>query len=278
MARSGFCSIFHLRNTSGPLSSWCLGGGNVILRRLADAIKKQDWFLVLLEVMIVVVGIFIGLQVDDWNQQRLDRVNESIYLEELLEDFEANRAQLTGSIGQLEGILKAMTTLLVESAKDSPTLTATQLNDAFRNIHSMPTFIAVTRTYANLTGSGDLVLLRNRALKNEVAKYFAAADLAFLVQSTHEMELVQTFQPYVIENMDFQAVYHDRVDDFPIPPAVEHDRILGVLGTREFRNILTQKHTICTDLINQHRNLLFLTDVVIGMLRVDIGDIAQDRQ
>ena len=43
----------------------------MILRRLAEAIQQQNWFVVLLEVMIVVVGIFIGLQVDDWNQERL---------------------------------------------------------------------------------------------------------------------------------------------------------------------------------------------------------------
>jgi hypothetical protein len=248
----------------------------MILRRLAEAIKRQNWFVVVLEVMIVVVGIFIGLQVDDWNQERLNRASESIYLQELLEDFEANRAQLTDSISQFEEIVDAMTALLVESAQESPSWTAAQLNDAFRHIHRMPTFIAVVRTYANLTGSGDLVLIRNRALKNELAQYFAAADLAVLVQNTHEMELVQTFQPYVIKNMDFQAVYHRRIDDFPIPPAVEPDRILDVLRTREFRNILTQKHTICTDLINQHRGLLIQTDMVIAMLRTDIGDVTQE--
>ena len=123
----------------------------MILRRLAEAIQQQNWFVVLLEVMIVVVGIFIGLQVDDWNQERLNRVNETIYLQEFLEDFEANRAQLKESIGDFEEILDAITALLVQSAKDSPPWTAAQLNDAFRNVHRMPTFIAVVRTYANLT-------------------------------------------------------------------------------------------------------------------------------
>ena len=47
-----------------------------------------------------------------------------------------------------------------------------------------------------------------------------------LIQNTHEMELVQTFQPYVIENMDFQAVFYQRIEDFPLPPAVEESRIL----------------------------------------------------
>jgi len=36
----------------------------VILQRLALSLKKRDWGLVLLEVLIVVIGIFVGLQVD----------------------------------------------------------------------------------------------------------------------------------------------------------------------------------------------------------------------
>jgi hypothetical protein len=42
----------------------------MILRRLAEVFRRQDWIAVLLEVLIVVVGIFVGLQVNDWNEDR----------------------------------------------------------------------------------------------------------------------------------------------------------------------------------------------------------------
>ena len=60
----------------------------MILRRLADAIREQNWFTVVLEVLIVVVGIFFGLQMDDWNERRKERVMEREYLERLLADAE----------------------------------------------------------------------------------------------------------------------------------------------------------------------------------------------
>ncbi len=47
----------------------------MIIRRLADALREQNWITVVLEVMIVVVGIFIGLQVDGWNEGRKKQQN-----------------------------------------------------------------------------------------------------------------------------------------------------------------------------------------------------------
>ena len=41
----------------------------MILRKLAAAISDQNWFSVALEILIVVVGIFIGLQLDDWSDR-----------------------------------------------------------------------------------------------------------------------------------------------------------------------------------------------------------------
>jgi hypothetical protein len=55
----------------------------MILRRLANALRRQDWFTVLIELLIVVVGIFIGLQVDDWNQRRIEKRQVHSYLEKL---------------------------------------------------------------------------------------------------------------------------------------------------------------------------------------------------
>ena len=243
----------------------------MIQRRLAEAIKSQNLFIISIEILVLVIGIFVGLRVDDWNQSRKDRAEESVYLEELLQDFEANRTALLQSTSNLEEIIPAMTALLEQSAMDTPDRSMDELNDEFRNIHRMPTFFPVKRAFANLTSSGDLKLIRSRALKNALAQYFSASELLGLVQNTHEMELVQTFQPYVIEHMDFQAVFYQRVEDFPLPLAVDESRLIEVLDTREFRNILTQKWDICTDLLNQHRGMQVRTSEVIKILEAEIG-------
>jgi len=62
----------------------------MILKQLAESMKNQDWFVVCIEIMIVVVGIFIGLQVDDWNKERTFRQTETELLYELKRELEAS--------------------------------------------------------------------------------------------------------------------------------------------------------------------------------------------
>jgi hypothetical protein len=59
----------------------------MILRRLANAIRKQDWFTVLIEMLIVVLGVFLGLQVSNWNEAKQERNREAVVLEQLAREF-----------------------------------------------------------------------------------------------------------------------------------------------------------------------------------------------
>ena len=65
----------------------------MILRRLAHSIGRQDWFAVAIEFPVVVAGIFVGLQVTDWNERRQLRARELNYLQRMSEDLSRMRAE-----------------------------------------------------------------------------------------------------------------------------------------------------------------------------------------
>ena len=43
----------------------------MILRRIAEHVRAQNWFAVFLDFVIVVMGVFVGIQVSNWNAERL---------------------------------------------------------------------------------------------------------------------------------------------------------------------------------------------------------------
>ena len=159
-----------------------------------------------------------------------------------------------------------MIVLQEQSALATPSMSVSDLNKNTEQLFTMAAFIPVDRAFGNLTGSGDLKLIQSRLLKNTLAGYYAAAKEIVLVQNTHEMELVQVYEPYIIENLDYAAIEPGRIDDFSLPPPVDEAIILDVLATREFRNIVAQKWVISTDLMNQHREMLERTNNVLRLL------------
>lgn len=59
----------------------------MIMNRIATALREQQWSTVLIEMLVLVVGIFLGLQVDAWNEQRKDRADEAVYLQRMHSDI-----------------------------------------------------------------------------------------------------------------------------------------------------------------------------------------------
>lgn len=58
----------------------------MLLRRITKHVKAQNWFAVGLDFVIVVLGVFVGLQVQDWNDSRKERVEESVLMARLFEE------------------------------------------------------------------------------------------------------------------------------------------------------------------------------------------------
>jgi len=55
----------------------------MFLRRMIDHLKTQNWTAVGLDLAIVIVGVFIGMQVSNWNQARIERRETARLLLEL---------------------------------------------------------------------------------------------------------------------------------------------------------------------------------------------------
>lgn len=62
----------------------------MILQRLATSIRRQDWFTVAIETLIVVLGVFLGIQLGNWNEARAERAQETELLRALHQEMETS--------------------------------------------------------------------------------------------------------------------------------------------------------------------------------------------
>ena len=65
----------------------------MIFRRIKAHIKKGNWLAVGIDFCIVVIGVFIGIQVANWNDARIDKLQSNDLYERLVaEALEAQTA------------------------------------------------------------------------------------------------------------------------------------------------------------------------------------------
>jgi len=149
-------------------SGWLTKKKNMILHRLIDHLKQQHWTAVFLDFVIVVSGVFIGLQVQDWNDARNARADAQVYRERLVSDMQLsisrNQTQIDSGrrqIDQLDLVLGALTSCHLDTDQEGA-FAAGLLN---LGKYDMPTMIMGTIDELNATGAfkliGDADLRRN---------------------------------------------------------------------------------------------------------------------
>ena len=64
----------------------------MILRRIIQHLRKQEWTAIGIDFVIVVVGVFVGLQVSNLNEARANRGIVDRHLAEIVEDLDSHLA------------------------------------------------------------------------------------------------------------------------------------------------------------------------------------------
>ena len=73
----------------------------MLLAQLKKSFKELNWSVLAIEILILIIGISVSLQVNEWQNQRDDRQLAQEYLKRLLVDFGESEKVLRKDIGQL---------------------------------------------------------------------------------------------------------------------------------------------------------------------------------
>lgn len=67
----------------------------LIYKRVAARLQAQDWVAVAIELALIVTGVFIGIQVSNWNDDRKEQALERASLARIAKIFAAMSRTLT---------------------------------------------------------------------------------------------------------------------------------------------------------------------------------------
>ena len=173
----------------------------MLLRRITEHVRAQNWFAVGIDFLIVVVGVFIGIQVANWNDTRVQEARDVVLLDRLYADFDRIVAWGDEMIPSIEA-LPVQTRRLIEiiRADDPPAL-----DDAFRAMAGASVEVwsgaEMSPTYEELVATGTLSRIKSRELRRALSEYARQRESAYIlleqqlqVRDTGAMEQAIRFQ------------------------------------------------------------------------------------
>ena len=72
------------------------------LRRILQNFGAQNWFAVCIELLVVVVCVFVGIQVANWNEARLEAVRKQQIVEALITDISDSIGVQRGFVNEID--------------------------------------------------------------------------------------------------------------------------------------------------------------------------------
>lgn len=143
----------------------------MILRRITANFRRQDWTAVAVELVVVVLGVFIGVQASNWNQARADAQLGRNYAQRLIHDLNADLAGVRAEGAYYSAVLQSVrkTDELLREPDPDPRELVVNAYRASEILYNPP----VRATWDQIVSSGHLGLLPAGAVESGLSKYFA---------------------------------------------------------------------------------------------------------
>ena len=165
----------------------------MILQRLGARLRQRDWLAVTIELLLVMAGVFLGIQMSNWNEQRKERATEAAYLARIAQDARRDVAQLDEII-RVAAVRKALLNHILPEASGQPLPTEFESARGRVAIERVPPYDLQSRhspgfelfiltpldenrsAYETMINTGAIAGMTDMAALARIQDYYAAVD------------------------------------------------------------------------------------------------------
>jgi hypothetical protein len=176
------------------------------VRRFRDHLAEHNWFAVGIDVAVVVLGVFLGLQANNWNENRLNRAQGEQYRQRLIDDLDYNAEDFRQRVAYYRQVHDLGYAALQDMRRPISRDPARFLVEAFKAANILP---RSTRraTYQEIVSAGAMGSLGDESTREKIMIYYSGLDMMDVLTAT-----VPAYRDRVRSIMPFEIQRAIRID------------------------------------------------------------------
>jgi hypothetical protein len=149
------------------------------------------------EVLLIVLGILLALQMDSWRQDRQIAAREADILAQVRADLEKDIAEFDQFVDSRIDVTVPYLTAVYEKDWESIPLDSLQLIGT-----TYFSFLPFNSAYEGLKSSGELSVIRSEVLRDAIISYYEREHLHLTDWSSwHKNFVINTLEPYMFNEL-----------------------------------------------------------------------------
>jgi hypothetical protein len=220
------------------------------------------------EIVLVVIGILIALQINSWNQFKKDRLEELSILTRFENDLQEDLNRINLLYKYNERLVRDLRVIIRGlSNKD---LGRDIFAERSKNMTRYATYDKIDGTYKETVSAGKLSLIVDDAIRDEILKFYETAEsdfpVDFIIESQMEKYIMPTFFKTLGYTKEFAFVTTMEPNEFE---SIDMDLIYN---DKEYRSVLTSKLGMLNVQIEQWREQQKRIEYLLEIITQEIND------
>ena len=148
------------------------------------------------EIILVVIGILLALQINTWNENRIDSKRLNLYTQSLLNDLELDKKRLIECM-----VFDSTKVSIIDRLSEPVQDFIEDLSD--RGILTIKSIKVNNATFKTMSSNNDLELYQNIDLQNSISKYYADVEYVIRFENVYINNSYSNFEEFVTRNRGY---------------------------------------------------------------------------
>ena len=223
------------------------------------------------EIVLVVIGILIALQINNWNEERKVREVERVLLNSLLKEMEANMEQLSNVIAY-NSKSKSAAKLMIDIYN------GTYAHNNHEELDSILAMIQWAWTYnpqmgtlSAIKNSGEFTSIQNDKLRTMISSYEDMSNDALEESTLIRNLIVEKFVPSVNKYVSLNQRLKYLGEEYVVGESKFEPDYIGLLNDREIESQISYIYTWRVDELNEGEQFKMTMERFITTIQDEIG-------